>query len=240
METNRNEWDDNETILNNFKNLPNKDTDSIIRFLSFCNAKLIYKISAKSVTEELKEEIIEFFNYFIDNYEQQTRKARLSNWPNDALIIRTGYEYAIEKELVKIKGEIEKFPYEIQDEAEELRDIIFKIRNGKTIAMSFSNGDLVTLQIPALIQKGYLETFKCQVMYYFCLLINGGGSATVRISDGKDRFTIFGVLCNNGKWEPITKETMMRSYSFDGYGRPLKPEKGVTFIQISKPVHYTA
>lgn len=240
METNKNEWNDNETILNNFKNLPNKDTDSIIRFLSFCNTRLIYKISAKSVTEELKEEIIEFFNYFVDNYEQQTRKARLSNWPNDALILRTGYEYAMEKELVKIKGEIEKFPYEIQDEAEELRDVIFKIRNGKTIAMSFSNGDLVTLQIPTLIQKGYLETFKCQVMYYFCLLINSGGSATVRISDSKDRFTIFGVLCSNGKWEPIAKEAMMRSYSFDGYGRPLKPEKGVSFIQILKPGRYTA
>lgn len=59
------------------------------------------------------------------------------------------------------------------------------------------------------------------------------------LADG-EYVSIFGVLCNNEKWEPIAKEAMMRSYSFDGYGRPLKPEKGVTFIQISKPIRYTA
>lgn len=55
MEAYKDEWDKNETILNNFKNLPNKDVDSIISFLSICNAKLLTKLGTNNMTEKLKE-----------------------------------------------------------------------------------------------------------------------------------------------------------------------------------------
>lgn len=238
--TNKSEWNDNETILNNFKNLENKDTNSIISFLSICNAKLLAKLGTNSVTEKIKEEIIEFFDYFIDNHEKQTRKSRLQNWPNDALILRAGYEYRLEKELLNMKKQIESFSYEIQDEAEELRDIIFKIRKDKVVTIAFLNGTSEALQIPGTIQKEYLENFKLQTHYYFCLMIKEGGSAVVRVIENKKHFNIFGVFCHENKWHPISKDVMEHSHNHDQYGNPLEPEKGVTFTQISKPIRYTA
>lgn len=240
MEINKNEWNSNETILNNFKNLPNKDVDSIISFLSICNAKLLTKLGANNMTEKLKEEIIEFFDYFINNYEKQTRKSRLQNWPNDALILRVGYEYRLEKELLKMEEEIKNFPYQVQDEAEELRDIIFKIRKDKIITIIFSDGVSEVLQLPGIIQKEYLENFKLQTLYYFCLMIGMSGSAVVRIVEDKKQFSIFGILCLNNRWEPISKELMERSHNHNQNGNPIEPEQGIIFIQISKPTRYTA
>lgn len=234
------EWDRNKTILDNFKNLPNKDNDSVVGFLSICNATLLASLGSNNITEKLKEEIIDFFDYFVDNYEKRTRKARLSNWPNDALILRVGYEYCLEKDFLKTKEEIKKFPYQVQDEAEELRDIIFKIRKDKIITITFSDGSSEVLQIPGTIPKEYLENFKLQTLYYFCLMIEMNGNAVVRIVEKKNRFSIFGVLCLNNRWEPLSKELMERSHNYDQNGNPVEPEEGVTFIQISKPARYMA
>lgn len=244
MDTNKwfnTKYDSKRTILENFENLleESKKTDDIISFISVMNAKILVQIRDNDVPEKLRNEILEFYYYFIKNYEQKTRKVRINNWPNDALILRMGATFAREDYLASVKEEIEKFSSDVRREAESLLDTIFNIRKDKIISIVYSDGKTDVLQIPRTIPREELDNSKTEVLFFLGSLVDVGGSATVRLLD-KNGSGVFGVLCKDKKWSPVSKFNTEWAHTHDANGNPLPPEKGTTYTEISRPETYLA
>lgn len=229
------------SILDEFKDVIKKSDkpENIISFLSVTNARLLAKIGTNQVDEDLKKEIIEFYNFFMENYEAETRKARKNNWPNDALVLRMGSEFAYEDYQNNIKNKIDSFPSDILQEAEILNDIIFGFRKDKILTLNHNTEHIESLSIPRTIPREYLNDSKETVLLHICELIDTGGSIVVRLMDKKAN-SVFGVLCAQKKWFPIPKNNMEWCHNHDTEGNPLEPEQNLTFIEIKKPEVYQA
>ena len=83
-----------DTIIEQFENhtFPQYDTEKIIEFLSMKNAEFLAKASL-GLNEKDQKDIVDFYNYFMEKYDEKTLDVRLEQWGREPFIFRLAEEY---------------------------------------------------------------------------------------------------------------------------------------------------
>lgn len=235
------------TFIEKFDNYVGKsnDTHKMVEALSIINAQCIgiYGMAdgiIKNIPSNKRNDIVQFAEYFLANYDELTEEARYENWgPEDAFTLRLAGEidaWQTQTELVKIYTEMSDGQ---QKEVDTLTDHIFNVRKDREIYMIWDNG-LAHIDLSRAIPRYELNDAKEMLKAYITAVINGYGNIVVReYKRGFDHegCYMYGFAVNPfGVWEPISKEDMkvIHTYNPDGENMPL--EKGVTYTIRPKNV----
>lgn len=199
------------TLTESFKKFIAKDNsiENILKFLSIQNARYIAKSGGSNeFSKEEKEELYEFYSYFMENYGAQTRDARYDNWGDEAFILvlaDTLYQEDCERaneEFIKNVSE------DVLKEAENLTEKMFAIRKGKHFSC-YANNDMWTFSLRKGIPKKFLQSIKRETTVYFAKIIVMEGAIVIRIfNDDKGPDQIFGIRGTKTSWIPIPKDEM--------------------------------
>lgn len=225
------------TILQQFKNYVKKNmsVDEIIGFISVTNARLLCTCE-HGLSEKDAIEIVEFVDYFMENYYEKTKKEIKENWPDDPLIFRLANQI-LENDLdEQIDYLSSLMTYHQLKSANNLCNLIFDIRENRIISITahidgspFRDAIQLKKYIPAKI----LEREKKELYRFCCLMLLGNGAIVVRVIYDRDDVEIFGVRTNNkGEWEAVNKKEMYTAFTTDPDGNRIPLEKGVTITEI--------
>lgn len=199
------------TLTESFKRFIAKDNsiENILKFLGIQNARYIAKgrVSSK-FSEEEKEELYEFYSYFMENYGERTRNARYDNWGDEAFILvlaDTLYQEDCERaneEFIKNVSE------DVLKEAENLTEKILAIRKDKHFSC-YTSSDMWTFSLRKGIPKKFLQSIKRETTVYFAKIIVMEGAVVIRVfNDDKSPDQIFGIRGTKTSWIPIPKDEM--------------------------------
>ena len=182
---------------------------NILQFLSVKNAQYLAKYGLnKEFTKEEKEELYEFYSYFMENYGEETEKARYANWGTEAFVFRLADSLYIED--WKANEEFARtVPEAVMGEAKNLADKVFAIRKDKFFSCMADN-DTFTFSLNGTIPKKYLQEAKRYVSSYIAKIIIKKGIMVVRIFTN-ERNQMFGIVGTGSTWEPVSKEKMRKS-----------------------------
>lgn len=227
------------TILERFRLYisKHKKKSDIINFLSVVNAELIGLGGMEKISTEKANEILEFADYFNENFYDIMFDDMMDNWGQDPFVLRLADE--IEDELyVQARNEyLSTLPEFIKTEAETLCDTLFSIRENKRLTFVFNDEDgyeTEYVEIPKSIPKQQLKDFKDNLLLGCVFCIEGYGAITVRLFK-KDHEEIFGIrILPNGIWSPISKEEMREASLTTPDGIELEPEEGVVYTEIQR------
>lgn len=209
------------TILESFKEYIKEHNreDDIIKFLSVKSAWLMTRIAMSDMRgeddlpEKEKEEIKDFYEFFINNFYSKYEKAIYRNWNDDPLILRAGYVYMEEMHEKIRKSVLDSVPNNDQrmKDAKDLCDKIMSIRKNKQLSAVFGKEpERETILIPPTIKKSELDEYKEDVLYLCLRLILEGGVIVCRISEKDSLYKIFAVETDyeNHTWKPTDAETL--------------------------------
>ena len=199
------------TLTESFKKFIEKDdsTERILNFLSVQNSRYLAKSGiSEEFSKEEKEELYDFYSYFMENYGEQTQSARYNNWGNEAFIFRLAdslYSDDCQRENIEFMKTVSK---DVLKEAKSLTEKIFSIRKDKHVSCC-TDGDMWIFYIPKTISKKFLQTAKEETTVYFAKIIALTGTIVVRIfNDGTKPDQIFGIIGTESSWLPISKDKM--------------------------------
>lgn len=227
------------TILEQFRLFLDEtpSVQDIVGFLAVQNARLIPFLGnhGEKLTPEMADEVYEFYDYFMDNYDDLTIEARLSNWENDALILRVGAdleEFFMEQEE---QAFLDSLTDKQKQEAKTLADTIMAIRKDKLVTFNTME-ESWQMYIPAVLSKTELNDCKYELYGCCAEVICEFGAITVRTADRNGRRSIFGirVLAPYQVWSPISKEDMLDAHTLAPDGTRLAPEEGLTYTEIMR------
>ena len=108
------------TILDQFKSIKKRSNKNIIEFLIKQNELILISLGLTGeLSEETKEEIADFFEFFVEKeYFEKTENARYEIWgEDDAPIMRLGAEYAFPRKIEEKKKQIENLEFELSESA---------------------------------------------------------------------------------------------------------------------------
>lgn len=218
--------------FNTFIKKYNKIND-IIAFLSVSNASFLALHSAGAITENKKEELIDFYEYFMENFGEVTFEARMHNWGQEPLVFRMGEQFLHERYEKQRKQFFKSLSKKALEEASSLCDILFQIR--KERHFSFVTEDYAfTFSLEKTIPKVQLKEAKDALLYTCAIMISGHGAVTVRCID-ENSTEIFGIKTNKkGLWVPISKKAMLDAHTMTPNGIRIAPEEGVAYTQIER------
>ena len=222
-------------LVDEFKNYIKKDnsTENIISFLSVTNARLIGQ-SASGISEKLENEVLDFVQYFMENYYLKTESDIYANWPNGPFVFRLADEIIERNTLQNCEMAYASLSDKQKKDADALVEKIFSIRANRYV--SFVNEETVLeLEIPRTIPRYELDFHKAQLKFICCIMLLNGGAMTVRAIRNRNHTEIFGVRAQKGGlWEPVSKESMIRAHTTMPDGSIIPPEEGVEYTEISK------
>ena len=80
------------TILREFREymVGREETADIIEFLSLQNSRWLLKSSNFDLTQKDKENLLEFYIFFMEKYGESTKKERRQMWGREPLVLRLG------------------------------------------------------------------------------------------------------------------------------------------------------
>lgn len=222
------------TILQQFQKYleKHKKVSDIIDFLSIQNARMICQ-AEKGVSEQLKDELIEFYQYFITNFDELTYSARIENWGMEPLVLRMADHFLYERHQQLREQYLAELPISVAMEAKFLCDTLFRIRKYRFFSF-FVDDDIYTLELKKSIYREELEDAKQELFYLCAKMIASYGVVVVRCIDGKQQ-EIFGIRTSDtGIWDPVPKEQMLDAHTLAPDGTRLEPEDGVIYTQIER------
>lgn len=226
------------TIYQQFRAFMGKEprtVEDVISFLHIQNARALSWVD-KEVPQEKKDDLIEFFIYFMENFDQLTHMARMREWGDEPLVLRMGYKFYMEehdRERDKYLASISK---NTRIEAESLRDKLFAIRADRYFSVVFPDGDSATLNLDATIPKNRLDDSKTELLWICAQLVESSGGLTVRCQY-RNKTEVFGIAAKHGRWVPIAKQEILDAHTLAPDGTRLKPEEGVVYTEISRDFH---
>ena len=222
-------------LVDEFKNYikNGSSTENIISFLSITNARLIGQ-SAAGISEKLENEVLDFVQYFMENYYLKTESDIYANWPNGPFVFRLADEIIERNTFQNCEIAYADLSNRQKKDVNTLFDKIFNIRAARHI--SFVDGQsIIELEIPRTIPRCELDFHKAQLKFLCCLLLLNGGAMTIRAIRNQNHTEIFGVRAQKGGlWEPVSKESMIRAHTTMPDGSTIPPEEGVEYTEISK------
>ena len=138
------------TILQQFQKYleKHKKVSDIIDFLSIQNARMICQ-AEKGVSEQLKDELIEFYQYFMTNFDELTYSARIENWGMEPLVLRMADHFLYERHQQLREQYLAELPISVAMEAKFLCDTLFRIRKYRVFSF-FADDDIYTTSLQFL------------------------------------------------------------------------------------------
>lgn len=223
------------TILEQFQRYikNHRKVSDIITFLSVKNAELIGLTAGGELSEKLKSELYEFYDYYFDNYDDLTFTARIENWGQEPFIFRLTEELMDEDEAVLEEEYMNTLPEAVKREAKTLCETLFAIREDRTI--SFTTGEERGIfRIPKTLYRSDLDSCRHELMLVCCYVVDLHGTMVVRLTK-KDHSEIFGIrVLPIGVWSPVSKEEMRECQCTGPDGIEVEPEEGVTYTEIMR------
>lgn len=223
------------SLVDEFKNYIKNDSsnENIISFLSIVNARLIGQ-SAIGISEELEDEIVDFVQYFMENYYLKTESDIYANWPNEPFVFRIANEIIEKNTRRNCEIAYDRLSDKQKKDVDTLVEKIFGVRANRYL--SFANEEMVLeLECPRTIPRSELDFHKAQLKFLCCIMLLDGGAMTVRVCKNQNHTEIFGVRAQKGGlWEPVSKESMIRAHTTMPDGSRIPPEEGVEYTEISK------
>ena len=210
-----------------------KKVSQIITFLSIQNAKILAmsKGDIHNLSDEMKMQIIEFAQWFDEDFDEITWEARMYEWgEDDALILRVA-DMILEEQFINTVDETLKSLTDSQrKEVETLTEALYKIRKDRILTFSFSDMSANQIQIPKTVPKNELKLMKYEIMDSVIKMIVAGGQVIVREIHA-DKIYIYSYQTNPiGMWVPIEAEQLKEAYLVTPSGIELEPEDDVEYI----------
>lgn len=211
-------------------------TNEIIGFLAIKNAEYLAKNEANhgQFSKEERKDLYEFYNYFAEHFEKQTRDARLKNWGQEPYLFRLTIDlYEWEQQELKILSE--ELPEKIRSEMEALKKKLIEIPKKKIISCISSQG-AYAYDFPAVITEEEREAIDNCFLEIYCEMITCQGVMTVRaIGNEAEKDCLFGIVFwGDGTWEPVSKKDMEESHCIDAQGHPIPPEPNTIYTEIER------
>lgn len=203
----------------------------IISFLAVKNASLL--CYQGDIPVQVQDEILEFYDYFMENFDEITYQARMENWGMEPYIFRLAESIIAERELQEQARYVASLTEFERHEAETLCDTIFEIRKERRLTVS-SEISSFWYDIPKTMPRDYLEEARGIILFACARAIKERGAVVVRTLD-KNKAKVFGVrVLPNGMWSPISKEEMFEAATHTPTGIQLEPEEGVEYTEIMR------
>lgn len=226
------------TLLQEFVDFTGADptTNEIIGFLAIKNAEYLAKsgMNQGKFSKKEKNDLYEFYNFFAEHFEEQTRDARMNAWGQEPYLFRLTIDL-YERDQQELKNLSEKLPEKIKLEMEALKKKLTEIPRVKRLSC-ISNQGAYAYQFPAVITEEEQESFDHCFLEIYCEMITCQGVMTVRaVGEGKEKDCLFGIVFwEDGTWEPISKKEMEEAYCTDAHGNPIPPEPNTIYTEIER------
>ena len=232
------------TILEKFHEYlkTHKKKRDVIDFLSCMNAQLlgqlrVAQMNGHSISGQLAEEIVEFAEYFDENFYDIMYNDMMDQWGQDPLILRLAETIMYEQYCMERKEFIENAPDFVKKEAQTLTDTLFSIREERNLTFVYElDGETIsgTYFLPKRIPKNELQDAREELLYVCTVIVSYAGAITVRLMK-KDHMEVFGVrIYPNHIWSPVGKEEMRKASLITPDGIELEPEEGVIYTEIQR------
>lgn len=207
-------------------------TQKVIQFLSCEKAELIAKTGMDYVfsTEE-REELYDFYNFFMENYGEKTYRARMQNWGQEPYIFRLTEHLYKEDRANNLRHYFQTAPENIFREAVALKEKLLSIKREKILSCVNQEGEF-KYELPDK-QIDMYEDFVVSI----CLeMILKNGVMVVRVLGRKGEANqLFSVKSDEkGHWIPISKKVMEECHCTAPDGSTLEPEENLIYTEISK------
>ena len=229
----------NGTILQQFHEFlqENRKKSDIITFLSVISSRLSQNIN--NMTVELEYEVLEFTNYFMNEFYDLLYDEIMKKWGQDPFVIRLATAILHERYISERRLFIQNTPDLIRKEADTLFQTLFNIREDRIFSFYFGDeGDETEgmLELPKKIPKDKLQNAKDELLFICIILIKKNGFMSVHLlkDDHEEVFGIKTVL--NGMWIPVGKDEMKKIYLTTPEGFELEPENNVVYTEIKREI----
>ena len=223
------------TILEQFEDYlaDHRKVSDIIAFLSAQDRRLLALSHDGGIPETLEDEIIEFADYFLQEFDDITYSARIRAFGDEPFVLRLADSlawYRLESEESAAWNGMSEVH---QKEAVTLRDTLWAVRGDRALDF-LTDQDTRTLDIPAVLYPDEIPRMR-QLLLYFCAwVIRGRGTVAVEII-GKYKSQVFGIEVSPiGIWMPRSKEAMQASECTTPSGFVLEPEDDIEYIEIER------
>ncbi len=223
------------TILEQFEDYlsEHRKVSDIVAFLSAQDGRLLALSKDGGIPEALEDEVIEFSDYFLQEFDDITYSARIRAFGEEPFVLRLADSlawYRLESEeslLWEQMSDVHK------KEASTLRDTLMSVRGDR--ALDFvTQEDTRTLDIPAVLYPDEIPKMRQLLLYFCAFVIRGRGTVTVEII-GKYKSQVFGIEVSPiGIWMPRSKEAMQASECTTPSGFVLEPEDDIEYIEIER------
>ena len=223
------------SILEQFQEFfaKHKKVSDILDFLGVQNARLLAKQASGGLTEEEENEVVEFADYFLDEFDEITYGARMDRWGREPYILRLADEIAYGQWEIIQSAAFSEMTEVHKKEAETLRDTLMAIRQDKVVEF-ITESDSGSMDIPRSIRKEELEFVRQIVLYRCAEVIRERGLVAVEVVF-RDHSEVFGIQVSPiGIWMPMTKEETRAHDCTTPSGIELEPEDDVIYTEIQR------
>ena len=225
------------TILEQFKTFfkENKSIEDIMAFLEIKSTELYDVDDYTSIPEDVQDELIEFYEYFMEEFNNPTLFDRLEYFgEDDALVLQLG-EYFIEERITKEQEEyINSCPDIVVSEAEKLVDTIFDINKNLSISIV---SDLVVniFEKDAEVPVKVIEFQKRDFLFYCCQMIEDQGIMIVAINEADNSTKYFSINTFSNKiWYPVSAMDTEKYLTTTKSGEVIKRGENVRYVEIER------
>jgi hypothetical protein len=223
------------TVLEQFEDYlaEHRKISDIVAFLAAQDERLLALSKDGGIPENLEDEVIEFTDYFLREFDDITYDARIRAFGEEPFVLRLADSLA----WYRLESEESRAWEGMSDvhkkEASTLRDTLMAVRGDK--ALDFvTDQDTRTLDIPAVLYPDEIPKMRQLLLYFCAFVIRGRGTVAVEII-GKYKSQVFGIEVSPiGIWMPRSKEAMQASECTTPSGFVLEPEDDIEYIEIER------
>lgn len=226
----------------------NNSIDDLIAFLQMLDdryAGMLNRVNndPSQLTEDERRDIINFAEFFVEEYDEVTLEARYLMWGDaDTLTLRLAtalYDIEIQQAFDELYEELTDNQ---KHELDTLADMLLAIRNDRIITFDWEE-ERERIELPAYVPREDFEYTKQMMRQYALYVILNEGTVIVREYADVTHTTgsIYGFKINPFcVWEPIEAYNLRKMLLTTPSGKVLQPKHGVTYVSkprtVPKPV----
>lgn len=200
------------TMLVSFKKYMLDEPDSIDRVLDYLNIRSAILSGLVDKDHEFdadeRQEMYDFYDYFLENYDDKTKLARMERWDGEEPFIIQAIQNLYDQDNEVYSSDLdERMSAKAKIETAALVDRILSIQKEKVISIVIGN-DVFSVGLDAVIKPEDLKKTK-ENLYYSCaemILESGLAIVCTKAEDCTEVFAVVGV--NGNEWLPVSKEDL--------------------------------
>lgn len=200
------------TMLVSFKKYMLDEPDSIDRVLDYLNIRSAILSGLVDKDHEFdadeRQEMYDFYDYFLENYDDKTKLARMERWNGEEPFIIQAIQNLYDQDNEVYSSDLdERMSAKAKIETAALVDRILNIQKEKVISIVIGN-DVFSVGLDAVIKPEDLKKTK-ENLYYSCaemILESGLAIVCTKAEDCTEVFAVVGV--NGNEWLPVSKEDL--------------------------------